>query len=65
MGIGRIIQDHRPAPTSASEEKAVKQKQDEILKELVPEQPKEKRVYFRVQLSIWKRDDESAWWFNQ
>lgn len=43
MGIGRIIQDHRPAPTSASEEKAVKQKQDEILKELVPEQPKEKR----------------------
>lgn len=44
MGIGSIIKDHRPTPTSTADEKAAKQKQDEIVKELVPDQQaKEKR----------------------
>lgn len=38
-GIGRIISDHRPTPSSAAEEKASKQKTDELVKELVRDAP--------------------------
>lgn len=35
-GLGKIITDHKPAPSSAAEEKATKAHQEEIVKELAP-----------------------------
>lgn len=43
MGIGDIIGNHKPASTNKEEDKAIKDKTEEIVKELVPEPPKAPR----------------------